>query len=144
MDGVDVSPPPIFHLSIPVWDLAQSADFYRAVLGATIGRRTEMFVDVLVMGAQITLQHDPASVSSPMPRTRHFGWTLPWAEWELLAAGLESHAIVVEPPTMSYPGEQREQAKVMITDPSGNLIELKAYRHPDAVLGRLAERRARF
>ena len=26
----------------------------------------------------------------------------------------------------------------MITDPSGNLIEIKAYRHPDRVLGPVA------
>lgn len=101
--------------------------------------RTETFVDVFVMGAQITLQDDPASVTTAMPRTRHFGWTLPWADWQVMSAGLATHATVIEAPTVSYPGEQREQGKVMITDPSGNLIELKAYRHPQAILGRLAE-----
>jgi extradiol dioxygenase family protein len=35
--------------------------------------------------------------------------------------------------------EPIEQGKMMIVDPSGNLIELKAYRQPDRVLGPLAE-----
>lgn len=130
---------PIFHLSIPVRDLADSVAFYRAVLGADVGRRTEGFVDVLVMGAQITLQHDPDSVTAPMPRTRHFGWTVSWPDWEAMTDTLATRAEVLETPTVSYPGEDREQAKVMITDPSGNLIEVKAYRHPELVLGRLAE-----
>jgi extradiol dioxygenase family protein len=44
----------------------------------------------------------------------------------------------MEPPTVSYEGEPTEQGKLMIVDPSGNLIEIKAYRHPDEVLGSLA------
>ena len=35
-------------------------------------------------------------------------------------------------------GESTEQGKWMIKDPSGNLIEIKAYRQPDKVLGSLA------
>ena len=136
---VKSTPRAIFHLSIPVRDLDEAVAFYRDTFGADVGRRTEAFVDVLVMAAQITLQNDPASVTASMPRTRHFGWTVPWSDWEVIAARLGTTATVIESPTVSYPGEQREQGKLMITDPSGNLIELKAYRHPEAVLGRLAE-----
>lgn len=113
--------------------------FYRAVLGAELGRRTEDFADVLLLGAQVTLQLDPESVTTPMPRTRHFGWTLSWPGWTAMVADVATGATVLEPPTVSYAGEDREQAKMMIADPSGNLIELKAYRDPSAVLGRLAE-----
>ena len=45
----------------------------------------------------------------------------------------------MESPTVSYEGEPIEQAKLMIVDPSGNLIEIKAYRQPDKVLGPLAD-----
>ena len=129
---------PIFHLSVPVRDLTEAVAFYRTRLGATIGRQTDSFADALVFGAQLTLQDDPTSVSDPMPRTRHFGATLPWNEWEVLVSRLADD-LVVEPPTVSYPGEPGEQAKMMIRDPSGNLIEIKAYRHPDQVLGHLAD-----
>jgi extradiol dioxygenase family protein len=40
----------------------------------------------------------------------------------------------VEPPTTSYVGQPHEQIKLIIADPSGNLIELKAYRNPELVL----------
>jgi hypothetical protein len=130
---------PIFHLSVPVRDLDEAVAFYREQLGAEIGRRTDSFSDALVFGAQITLQNDPGSVTAPMPRTRHFGATLSWSEWEAVVARFEGSDLLVEKPAVSYRGEPIEQGKMMITDPSGNLIEIKAYRHPEQVLGSLAE-----
>lgn len=130
---------PIFHLSFPVRDLQESVDFYIRQLGAQIGRRSELAADALVFGAQITLQNDPAGVIDPMPRTRHFGATLSWSEWESFVERLGDSALIVEPATLSYIGEPIEQGKMMIVDPSGNLIEIKAYRNPAAVLGPLAE-----
>ena len=129
---------PIFHLSIPVRDLQEAVDFYVDELGADIGRRTGAFADALVFGAQITLQDDPSSVTAPMPRTRHFGATVPWEDWESVASRVAGGPLVVEPPTISYEGRPTEQGKLMIVDPSGNLIEIKAYRHPADVLGPLA------
>ena len=70
-----------------------------------------------------------------MPRSRHFGATLPWQEWEHLVARLTGF---VESPRIEFSGTRREQAKAMVADPSGNLIELKAYRQPAAVLRQLA------
>jgi hypothetical protein len=130
---------PIFHLSVPVRDLEEAVHFYGSQLGAKIGRRTDEFADALLFGAQVTLQNDPHSVTAPMPRTRHFGATLPWAEWELVASRFTGGPLVTESPTISYEGEPTEQGKMMIVDPSGNLIEIKAYRQPDQVLGPLAD-----
>ena len=129
---------PIFHLAVPVRDLEEAVDFYRTVLGARIGRRTPAFADALVFGAQVTLQQDPSAVVHPMPRTRHFGATVTWEEWEVAAARWGADDRIVEAPTVSYEGQAIEQAKLMIADPSGNLIELKAYRRPEQVLGELA------
>lgn len=126
---------PIFHLSFPVSDLEQSISFYVETLGATVGRRTETFIDVYLFGAQVTLQNDPANVLHPMPRTRHFGATIDWGEWEKIWAQVAGSDTVVEVAQASYVGEPIEQIKFMIVDPSGNFIELKAYRHPEKVLG---------
>ena len=113
--------------------------FYRDELGGGVGRRADSFTDILLFDAQITLQNDPGSVLSPMPRSRHFGATLAWEVWEGLAARFGAAPCLVEPPTISYAGEPIEQAKLMIRDPSGNFIEIKAYRHPEKVLGAIAE-----
>ncbi|HEY5250197.1 MAG TPA: VOC family protein [Acidimicrobiales bacterium] len=126
---------PIFHLSVPVRDLDEAVSFYRTELGAHIGRQTSDFADAPVFGAQITLQNDPAAVSDPMPRTRHFGATWPGAEWEAVTERFVGRVMVVEVRKLSFVGEPTEQGKMMISDPSGNLIEIKAYRHPEEVLG---------
>jgi extradiol dioxygenase family protein len=72
------------------------------------------------------------------PRTWHFGATIGWSEWEALAARVREADHLVEAPRISYAGQPIEQAKLMLRDPSGNLIEVKAYRHPEQVLGVLA------
>jgi uncharacterized protein len=126
---------PIFHLSIPVRDLEEDLSFYTTRLGAVPGRREAGWADIALFGAQLTLQHRPDDVVDPMPRSRHFGATLGWSEWEKLVGSLDTF---VEPPRVDHEGSEREQAKAMVRDPSGNLIELKAYRMPKAVLGDLA------
>jgi extradiol dioxygenase family protein len=55
-----------------------------------------------------------------------------------LTSHLHGECVVVEPPTISYEGQPIEQGKMMIADPSGNLIEIKAYRNPERVLGSLS------
>ncbi len=133
---VKTEAPPIFHVSFPVYHLDEAIAFY-STLGGVVGRRETAWADVVLFGAQVTLQHVPEDVLQPMPRSRHFGATLPWQEWEHLVARLHGF---VEDPRIDYPGTKREQAKAMVADPSGNLIELKAYRQPAAVLGQLAMR----
>ena len=124
---------PVFHLSFPVADVGAALAFYTGVLGAEAGRRhADGGVDVRLFGAQLTLQDAPADVLTPNPRTRHFGATIDWPAWEAVAGRLDAF---IEPPTVSYAGERREQGKLMVADPSGNLIEIKAYRDPAFVLG---------
>jgi extradiol dioxygenase family protein len=129
---------PIFHISFPVRDLSEAVSFYRDELGAEIGRHEVEFADALLFGAQITLQNDPGNVLHPMPRTRHFGATIPWEDWETLAHRFGEAVNLVEAPRVSYAGSPTEQGKLMLSDPSGNLIEIKAYRRPENVLGQLA------
>lgn len=130
---------PIFHLSVPVLNLDEAIGFYVAVLGGVAGRREDDWADVALFGAQITLQQAPEEVLRPMPRTWHFGATFAWHDWERLTSAMTDF---IEPPRIDHVGTEREQAKAMICDPSGNFIELKAYRQPGAVLSSLADRQS--
>ena len=130
---------PIFHLSFPVADLREAIDFYITELGAEIGRHGDAVADVLIFEAQVTLHDDPTGRGTPVARTMHFGATVDWDDWEALATRCSGAPYVIEPPTISHAGEPIEQGKLMISDPSGNLVEIKAYRHPAKVLGPLAD-----
>jgi extradiol dioxygenase family protein len=127
----------IFHLSIPVSDLESSRRFYLEVMGASIGRANEEWLDVLLWGHQITLQHRPDEVL-PVDRQgkRHFGVVLPWNTWRDEVTRLEGiGAGFLEPPAVKLAGTDDEHAKAYLADPSGNVIEMKAYRNVQRTLG---------
>lgn len=127
----------IFHLSIPVSDLDTAKRFYVEVLAAALGRETDEWLDVLLWGHQITLQRRPTEVL-PLEQQgkRHFGVVLPWSEWERLADHLKSLSIsFLSEPEILLKGTAEEQAKFYLTDPSYNVIEIKAYRDMSATLG---------
>jgi uncharacterized protein len=130
----------IFHLSIPVAELTSAKRFYVEILGATVGRENEEWLDVLSWGHQITLQRRPEEVL-PLAKQgkRHFGVVLPWVEWERQAERIEKMGVgILEGAAIKMPGTNDEHAKLYLHDPSGNVIELKAYRDPQRTLG-LAE-----
>ena len=127
----------IFHLSIPVEDLMNAKRFYVEVLGATVGRETADWLDILLWGHQITLQLRPEEVL-PLGKQgkRHFGVVLPWAEWEHEAARIERlGAGILEGRTIQMAGTADEHGKLYLHDPSGNVIELKTYRSVQRTLG---------
>ena len=127
----------IFHLAFPVNDLETSCTFYTEGLGGSVGRRNSAWLDILIWGHQITLHQRPAEVpASGAHGVRHFGAVLPWAEWEQTIRSLETKGVpLASKPLVSFPGTPEEQGKFYVEDPSGNGIELKAYRSFNAVFG---------
>jgi uncharacterized protein len=120
----------IFHLSFPVSSLDAALGFYQRCLGATPGRRTDEWADVVLFGHQLTLHDQPSQVLDRSARgVRHFGAILSWEDWQALRArviGLSpalaqniQHRLV---------GQSGEHVKLLLEDPDGNVIEVKAYR----------------
>ncbi|MEM9256728.1 MAG: VOC family protein [Pseudomonadota bacterium] len=126
----------VFHLSIPVRDLTEASHFYTTELGARLGRQADDWVDVLLWGHQITLQLDPNRCDSIESQgKRHFGVVLPWQEWQSLVSDFDGHEAILSGPVVKHPGTASEQGKLYLKDPSNNVIELKAYRDFQSVLG---------
>lgn len=127
----------IFHLSIPVADLGLAKRFYVDVLGATVGRENDAWLDVLLWGHQITLQCKPSEVL-PLEQQgkRHFGVVLPWDTWENEAERVRATGTrFLGEPKVLLSGTDEEQAKFHLADPSNNIIEFKAYRDVVGTLG---------
>ncbi len=129
----------LFHLAIPVTDLASAAAFYGEVLGCARGRSSESWIDFDFWGHQLVvhLVDDVAEVArnpvdgEAVPAS-HFGPILDWEdmaplEQRLQAAGVE---FVIEP-TTRFPGRRGEQRTLFVRDPSGNHLEFKAFRNID-------------
>jgi hypothetical protein len=67
---------------------------------------------------------------------RHFGVVLPWKIWEAEAKRLMDSGITFTgEPVVENKGTPAEQAKFYLSDPSHNVIEIKAYRDVSHVLG---------
>ncbi len=140
-------PRPILHLSIPVRELDEARVFYVDVLGCNAARARQGFCDVWFHGMQLTLQEQPDEVAGAigLPRAgeagraarscRHFGVTLRREEFDAAVARVDRSAVAwIVPPATDNEGLPTEQTKGKLTDPSGNVIELKTYRDVHAAL----------
>ena len=127
---------PLFHLAIPIDDLAAARAFYGGLLGCPEGRSSDTWVDFDFFGHQVVAHLAPdeaghratSAVDGKRVPVRHFGVILDMAAWEALAAKLRAAGVefVIEP-YVRFRGEPGEQATMFLLDPSGNALEFKAF-----------------
>jgi len=138
------APPARFHLAFPVTDLEAARGFYQGLLGCSVGRESERWIDFDLRGNQITAHvaggagdrgHNPVDGDAvPVP---HFGLILGWEDWQALAARLEAAgAEFVIGPRVRFAGRVGEQATMFLRDPSGNALEFKAFRDESRIFAR--------
>jgi hypothetical protein len=131
-----------FHFSFFVTNLDETRRFYGDVLGCREGRSTEHWVDFDFFGHQIST-HKAETIPStrntgqvdgiavPMP---HFGCILPWEEFQSLADRITTAGVkFIIAPRLRFEGQPGEQATMFLTDPSGNALEFKSFKHPEHV-----------
>ncbi len=125
-----------FHVAFPVHDLAATRHFYETLLGCTIGRTDERWIDFNLFGHQITahLTETQAAGSSTNPvdghavPVSHWGVILTMEEWQTLADRLrQARVTFVIEPYLRFQGQPGEQATLFLQDPSGNALEFKAF-----------------
>ena len=125
-----------FHLAIPVSNLEESVAYYRDTLGLREGRCSNKWADFDFFGHQLVC-HVSDSINEkntnlvdgenvPVP---HFGVVLSIEEFEefLLKINEKDIDFIIEP-TIRFKGEVGEQRTMFFKDPSGNAIEIKAFK----------------
>lgn len=133
-----------FHYSFVVRDLEETRRFYVDIVGCREGRSAATWIDFELFGNQLSCHVGtpvpPAftgrvdDIAVPMP---HFGVIVTFVEYDALAARLTSANIpFVVTPRIRYVGEVGEQGTCFFLDPSGNAIEIKAFRRADEVFAR--------
>ncbi len=138
----EITAQPVFHLALPVLDLAASRAFYADLLNCRVGREKDSWIDFNFFGYQLTVHKvaampPPAGISLvdgveiPVP---HFGLILGWDDWHRAVDHLNYIGVEYRvPPQIRFRGEPGEQATFFITDPSGNVLEFKSFQEPAAV-----------
>ena len=99
----------LFHLAIPVSDIAIARDFYSGVLGCPEGRSDARWVDFDFFGHQLVAHCvEPGDNKEPLNSNPvdghnvpapHFGVVLQWENWHELAEKLKqiNMPFVIEP-----------------------------------------------
>ena len=137
--------PTPFHLAFPVSSLIDTREFYENLLGCSVGRTSERWIDFNFYGHQITAHLKPEEVHRAQQNevdgdqvpVRHFGAILEWSDWETLAKRLraENIAFIIEP-HVRFKGEVGEQATMFFLDPSGNALEFKSFKDQGQIFAR--------
>jgi extradiol dioxygenase family protein len=133
-----------FHYSFLVRDLEETRRFYVDVLGCREGRSAETWIDLDMFGNQLSCHlGTPAPMARvgkvdgilvPMP---HFGAVVSFDEYEQILERLGKAGVAfIVSPRIRYAGEVGEQGTCFFLDPSGNAIEIKAFRRPDELFAR--------
>ena len=132
-----------FHLAFPVNNIQKAKSWYTKILGCTIGRESDTWVDFNFFGHQIVAHLsnniNPGyinynKVDSHKIPSRHFGIILSMKNWKLLAKRLEDLDIdFIIKPYIRFKGGKGEQATLFIKDPSENYIEFKAFLNDEMI-----------
>ena len=128
---------PRFHLAFPVHDLELARKFYTNVLGCSLGRESDKWIDFNMHGHQIVAHLSPKDCSPVQTNpvdgdkvpARHFGVILPWNEWETMCERISLSPVnfLIEP-KKRFKNSKGEQGTFFILDPSGNALEFKSFK----------------
>lgn len=134
-----------FHLAFPVYNIESTRDYYTRILGCSVGRESEMWIDFNLYGHQVVAHLSPDDctpshlnyVDGDEIPVRHFGVILDWDEWENLCDRIEKmNSAYFIKPRIRFRGKKGEQATFFILDPSGNALEFKAFKHDSMIFAK--------
>ena len=125
-----------FHLAIPVSNLEKSRHFYKDILGCSLGRSSDEWIDFNFFEHQLVI-HKSNSIQEnkcnsvdghdvPIP---HFGVILDWEQWHKFSNRIKDEIEFVIEPYIRFKGQAGEQATMFFLDPDNNALEFKAFKN---------------
>lgn len=128
----------IFHLAIPVDDIAATKAFYVDGLGCKLGRESPQAMILNFFQHQL-VAHMTKEPLSPQVGIypRHFGMVFPSeSQWEqTLARARDRGLAFYQEPKLRFREQLTEHRTFFLQDPAANLLEFKYYRHAEAIFG---------
>ena len=122
--------------------MKKTINWYTTILDCSIGRQDEKWVDFNFFGHQISAHKinlkESQLATNPVDGhnipSRHFGIVMDMKDWKILSKRLKNNNIsfIIEP-NIRFKGEKGEQATLFIKDPSGNVLEFKAFENDNMI-----------
>lgn len=128
----------IFHLAIPINDVAQAKKFYSEGLGCLLGRENSSAVIFNFFGSQLVghvTQEILSKQSGIYPR--HLGLILPTKkDWQLICdRAIEKELSFYQESKLRFAEQTIEHYSFFLEDPFNNLLEFKYYSNPKVIFG---------
>ena len=133
---------PRFHIAFPVNNLKNTKDFYTKILGCSLGRESNKWIDFNFYGHQVVAHLSPENciksnvnkVDGDMVSCRHYGVILPWDKWKVLGEKIKNKKIrFIIKPKIRFKNLKGEQGTFFLEDPSGNVLEFKSFKNDSMV-----------
>ena len=133
---------PRFHIAFPVNNLKSTKDFFTKVLGCSLGRESDKWIDFNMYGHQVVAHFSPEDciksnvnkVDGDRVSCRHFGVILPWDKWKKLREKIKNKKIgFMIKPKIRFKNLKGEQGTFFLKDPSGNVLEFKSFKNDSMV-----------
>ena len=131
-----------FHIAFPVNNLKNTKDFYTKILGCSLGRESNKWIDFNFYGHQVVAHLSPGNciksnvnkVDGDMVSCRHYGVILPWDKWKVLGEKIKNKKIrFIIKPKIRFKNLKGEQGTFFLEDPSGNVLEFKSFKNDSMV-----------
>ena len=126
-----------FHLAFPVLNLKKTESWYTDILGCSVGRKSNDWIDFNLFGHQI-VAHLTDSITPESTNNvdgnnvpiRHFGVILSIPKWNNLVERLKNlNTDFLIKPHVRFKNLKGEQHTLFIKDPDGNALEFKAFKN---------------
>ena len=131
-----------FHLAFPIFNIDETIKWYTKIIGCTIGRQDSRWVDFNFFGHQISghltdkqnILFESNIVDGYDIPSRHFGIILKPEQWKRLSKKLIKNKIeFIIKPNIRFKGKRGEQSTFFVKDPSGNVLEFKAFKNDSMI-----------
>lgn len=122
-----------FHISLPCLSTKATQEFYTKIVGATVGRRAEKWVDINLFNHQISFiksgkfkfEYANYGFDKTVLPSFHFGIILNLAEWQKLYKALKANVFIDV--TYFLKDKNGEHQSFFLKDPNGYVLEFKCF-----------------
>ncbi|GGW54006.1 hypothetical protein DFQ11_101266 [Winogradskyella epiphytica] len=125
-----------FHMSLPCLSVKETKNFYINEIGASLGRKSENWVDINLFGHQLTfIKAGKFNFNNPnyvfegkiLP-SFHFGVIVDVEKWGELYAKLNNNNLDVVSQTTFLKDKTGEHLSFFIKDPNEYMLEFKSFK----------------
>ena len=131
----------LFHLSLPCSSIKATKEFYVNLLGASMGRHAQNWVDINLFGNQITFTkagkfdfiYPSYTFEGTILPAFHFGVIMEKETWQTVLDRLKSKQASLLAESVFLKEKTGEHHSFFIKDPNGYTVEFKCFAKTDSI-----------